>query len=398
MDQTNKKPNLFSLGILSAFFIMLFLSVAFTSSNKIKTRNTKAAMGPTTVNLVMNGAELKDPSGYLISVAITKASNTIPIGTARISFSYPKDIFDVSGIRFTTPFSQSAAGGTGTDVDKGEVTVVADWPRDATSGNLLDQSAGNSMMVAQIAFQVKTGKTASGTFKFTSAEIIGDSSGMPTNITVENHDPYIVGTSGGGADATPTVTGTPDVITPTLSVGNTTINLKLKFQGVVKKPAINIMRIRVAVMQGTNRYNGTGDFTSDDNGVWSGSAKVEMPSTSTTTGWSILVKGPKHMQKKICDTSPTESYAGTYGCGQGNITMTPAGANTFDFTKLTMLVGDLPEQDGIINSYDFSLIRNNLNTKDAKIISIADVNYDGKVDSQDASLVLAALSVRQDEQ
>ena len=69
----------------------------------------------------------------------------------------------------------------------------------------------------------------------------------------------------------------------------------------------------------------------------------------------------------------------------------------FDFTGIYLLVGDLPEQDGIVNSYDISLVRNLIGKTDVASLRQADLNLDGAVNAQDYSLVIAALSVRQDE-
>ena len=64
------------------------------------------------------------------------------------------------------------------------------------------------------------------------------------------------------------------------------------------------------------------------------------------------------------------------------------------------MVGDLPQQDGVVNSYDISLARNNIGVAgsyDPAVLALADLNLDGIVDSQDYSLVIAALSIRADE-
>ena len=64
------------------------------------------------------------------------------------------------------------------------------------------------------------------------------------------------------------------------------------------------------------------------------------------------------------------------------------------------MVGDLPQQDGLVNSYDISLVRNNIGVAGSQhpaVLALADLNLDGIVDSQDYSLVIAALSIRSDE-
>lgn len=191
----------------------------------------------------------------------------------------------------------------------------------------------------------------------------------------------------------PSTTPTP---TPTPVVK---INLRLKFQGIFQKPAqqYNKMNVRVGVFNPylSQTIYKTGAFVADENGDWWGS--VTFPEISPGSSFTIFIKGPKHIQKKICDGKPTETLPGTYKCGDGNITLV-TGDNNFVFTHIYQLVGDLPDQDGIVNSYDVSLVRNNLNKADATTLTLADLNLDGVVNTQDYSLIIAALSIRTDEE
>lgn len=182
--------------------------------------------------------------------------------------------------------------------------------------------------------------------------------------------------------------------TPILPLGNITLNLKLKFQGILKKPATNTMIVRVKLGGTRSTDYQTGTFTSDENGIWSGSVSFNVPSGS---GYIVYIKGPKHVQKKVCTATPTESFPGTYHCSVGGITLVD-GNNNIDFSGIYQLVGDLTEQDGVVNSYDTSLVRNNLGKTDAESLRLADLNLDGKVDTQDWSLIIAMLSVRADEE
>ncbi|MEN9328112.1 MAG: hypothetical protein RI947_920 [Candidatus Parcubacteria bacterium] len=181
-----------------------------------------------------------------------------------------------------------------------------------------------------------------------------------------------------------------------------TLNLKLKFQGVVKKAddALNSMKVQVVIGQGDEKSEPRyGTFTSDAQGIWSGS--VTFPDLQPGSDRAVFIKGPKHLQKKICEGTPVESTPGTYRCAVGNITLNQ-GANNFDFSTVYLLAGDLPEQsgaqNGIVDAYDTSYVRLALGSKEAKTISVADLNYDNIVDSQDYSLVIASLNVKYDEE
>lgn len=212
--------------------------------------------------------------------------------------------------------------------------------------------------------------------------------------------------SGGGALVTPTITqpATSPTVTGTVSptitqpvAGNVKLNLKLKYQGIGKLPAgnLNSMDIKVkAKKEGTsNILESSSKFTADSNGIWSGTVGFNIPDVGGK--WLVYIKGPQHLQKKICDAAPTETTPGTYRCSDGKITLA-VGSNDFNFSGITLLVGDL-DQSGVVDSVDLGLVKNNLGKTDADTLAKSDLNRDGRVDTQDFSLILAALSVRTDE-
>lgn len=177
------------------------------------------------------------------------------------------------------------------------------------------------------------------------------------------------------------------------------LNAKLKFQGITSKrpnDALNTMITKFTLYDETSNEKADYDLagvTSNDNGVWSG---VSDMTVNTDHKFSLLVKGPYHIQKKVCDVIPAETAGGTYRCARGNITLV-AGVNNLDFSGILQLAGDLSEQDGTVSSYDISLVRNCIGKTDETCLNNADVNRDGKVDTQDYSLIIAALSVKNDE-
>jgi Zn-dependent metalloprotease len=201
----------------------------------------------------------------------------------------------------------------------------------------------------------------------------------------------------------PSVTSTPTTVssptpTPTPTIG-IQINLKLKFQGIVNVPKYDLNKMKVKVTIHNEDYSVnqilSGNFMTTNGITWyNGIISFNIP---PGLDYTILIKGPKHIQKKICDEKPFESYPGTYHCLAGNINLKP-GLNGLDFSSIYQLVGDLPEQDGIVNSYDVSLVRNNLNKGDSDSVRIADLNLDGVVNTQDYSLIIAALAIRTDEE
>lgn len=172
------------------------------------------------------------------------------------------------------------------------------------------------------------------------------------------------------------------------------MTMKLKLQGIQSEPAHKTIKVKVTAVSGTGvTFPVLVDFT-PDGALWS--STVDFPGAVRGPNFYILVKGGKHVQKKVCDEEPTEQSVGIYSCQGANITIEDG--KDFDFSGITLMAGDLPTQDGIVDSYDLSLVRNNLNKTDEDILSVADVNLNGRVDAQDYSLIIQTLSIRPDDQ
>ncbi len=192
---------------------------------------------------------------------------------------------------------------------------------------------------------------------------------------------------------TPVITATPQ-ITGTVSK----ITMKIKLQGVAQKRAAEVtIPVKVTIAGANLPREGVSQsvkFTLGEAGVWTGT--FENPYVFSGSNYIVYIKGPKHIQKKICVVNPTELNPGTYRCQKGEIRL-QGGDNNLDFTGITMPIGDLPEQNGVVNSGDITLIRTSLGKSDETSLSLADVNYDGVVNTQDFSLLIEALEVRPDD-
>jgi len=187
-----------------------------------------------------------------------------------------------------------------------------------------------------------------------------------------------------------------------IPIDTVTLSLALKFQGIETQPANQAnqeMKVKVG-LTGTllpEPVSKTTTVRADDKGVWYGT--VDFSEIPPGSGYKVYIKGPKHLQKKVCDTQPTGDYY--YHCRPGETITLTAGKNLLDFSKIYMMVGDIPEngaQDGVINSYDIAFIRNNLGKTDSQVLVIGDFNLDGIIDTQDYSLLIAAMAVRYDEE
>ena len=203
---------------------------------------------------------------------------------------------------------------------------------------------------------------------------------------------------------TPAPTSTQPTAGPTPTPGkaaSVSLNLKIKFQGISKKPT-TATPLTVLVKLASGSFGTVSKlvaFTVNDSGEWSG--KADFDAVPTGGGYRVYIKGPKHIQKKICDTSPTEDKGGMYHCSDGKIALS-AGDNTLDFSKIILLAGDLPEaggkQNGVVDAYDTTFIRTNLGITDAAKLAIGDLNLDGIIDTQDYSMILQSLTIKFDEE
>lgn len=197
------------------------------------------------------------------------------------------------------------------------------------------------------------------------------------------------------------ITIAPNTPTPTKTVsGNDDVklNMKVRFQGVTRQPSASQDTMDVKVtLSGRNGFSKeqTVTFKADGSGLWSGSMPVS--NVTLNTDFAVLIKGPKHLAKKICVTNPRESVGGTYNCNEPNMTL-KKGDNDLDFSNIILLAGDLPQQNQVVDSVDIVFIRQNFSNQSPDALKRGDLNLDGIIDTQDYALVLAALSFKYDEE
>ena len=114
------------------------------------------------------------------------------------------------------------------------------------------------------------------------------------------------------------------------------------------------------------------------------------------TTYTIFIKGAHHIQKRLCQNNPSEDLAGKYDCQAGQITLR-RGQNVLDLSRIILLAGDLGNQDGVVDSVDVVGVRQRIGSRKAEDLDFADLNQDGIVDTQDFSLVLYSLNFKFDE-
>jgi len=136
------------------------------------------------------------------------------------------------------------------------------------------------------------------------------------------------------------------------------------------------------------------NFKKDQNLSWT--ARWEGSALPKGGEYSIRIKGPKHIARKICEVKPREAIPGTYRCEEGSISFM-TGENVIDTTNIVLLSGDILPQDGVVDARDIVFIRQNFGNRDQEVVKRADLNYDGIVDTQDYVLIQSALAFKYDE-
>lgn len=163
------------------------------------------------------------------------------------------------------------------------------------------------------------------------------------------------------------------------------VNLTLKAGGIKNASSQKLAaQVRVVGPDGKTSILYPLELSVGEGGVLIGS--FEIKDFTPKDNLKILIKGPMHLQKAICETNPKETEPGKYACTKGSISIKP-GQNNFDFTGISLIPGDLSPQDGKLNGYDYSQILNNLGSKDSKILSLFDLNLDGIIDKKDLGLL-----------
>ena len=348
---------------------------------------------------------------------------TNKISGATILVSYPKDILKFDG--FETPDICSGLDQTVKTVineDLGQIAVTKVKPS-AEDDMLPPKPEQQFFCFIRLAFRGITSTSSekrTGEIQFIAGpvgtyewEVVGPggaytpnhvdqkvaitvSSGTyPTTTPTPTVDPNLTLTPTTATSPVVTTTTTPSPTGPSKII-NAKVNYRIKLQGITGQPkAINSIDMKVGLYRDDTEVDTrTISFSPQADGTWV--ADTEYNNIPEASNYHITVKGPKHLQKRVCANNPTEIVDGTYRCNNG-VVVIKEGNNTLDFSKVYMLAGDLPLQNGIIDAVDIIYIRSNFGSQSAEVIARGDLNYDGIVDSQDYGIIINALSFKYDE-
>lgn len=326
------------------------------------------ATGPVKLVSIGNNAAFKDPLIYSVTDTEAEYARVLHVNSGD-----PSDTIATETEQSFIEFDLTVQG-TG----NGQATIQFDATRSEVSGTLPNNKLDFDIETTTATYQVGSGGGATNTpVPGASNTPVPQASNTPIPSASNTPVPQPSNTPGG--------------------TGNASLNMKLKFQGIPKKPtnsSAETVQIKLRAEGSNTPTTATGTFTPDDAGVYNGTVSMNVTPGSNYT---LYVKGPRHLQKKICVNNPVETATGTYRCGRGQVTIS-AGTNSLDLTKVLLLVGDLPAQDGIVDAYDTSFIRQSFGSTDIGKLAVGDLNRDGIIDTQDMSLVIQSLNVKYDDE
>ncbi len=111
-----------------------------------------------------------------------------------------------------------------------------------------------------------------------------------------------------------------------------------------------------------------------------------------TTFNYLRVKGPFHLSSRICLDNQSSKLDELTTC---DINFSDTNNTVYNFSNYPLVPGDI-DQDGTINTRDFSIIKSNLSASaDITCSKIGDLNLDGVVNSLDISLFKNSLASRE---
>lgn len=105
----------------------------------------------------------------------------------------------------------------------------------------------------------------------------------------------------------------------------------------------------------------------------------------------IRVKDSTHLASRMCLDNQNTKLDEVTTC---DISLKNTNTTVYNFSNYPLLSGDI-NQDGMVNSSDYSLLKNNFNN-DVQCGLQGDLNYDGIVNSLDSGLLKDSLSTKED--
>ena len=185
------------------------------------------------------------------------------------------------------------------------------------------------------------------------------------------------------------------------ATGGVQLQLSLKLQGINSTPATaRKLKFKMTLYRGEINQQQINDveLTASDanNGVYEGT--VSFDKITPADKFKLFIKGPKHIKKRFCHTTPTGGI--NYRCtGEEGFAIND-GVNVLDLTQIPLLSGDLPipTQDGFLNSQDVAALKTCIQERTTTCINQTDLNYDGAVNGTDFTIILNSMAIKYDDE
>ncbi len=391
---------------LLIIFAVIVTVVFFTILSKNYQRKTKASTGEfATLQFVPASVVAPPQQDVPVAIKLGQVSGPLSIQGYRILGSFDRTKIRITNVTYTLGRVTTGLG------DSTDLTQANATGRLVLQGEIFNSASvvvNQDTAVATIHLTVIDQNFTTSNFTFMGNLVALEQLYRLDLVPVNSSTLSVSNTSFTGTPVTtisPSVSVSPTA-TPTPS-GNTTLNMDLRFQGITKDltPAATMaVKVKLVSVATNESYSQVVTFTSGPLGIWTGSMNINVVSIGgVNTAYTLYVKGPKHLQKRVCVSTPTETTPGTYNCANYGIHLN-LGANIIDMRGITQLAGDLPispstqnAQDGLIDSVDTAYIVDHFNDRTAAVLTAADVNLDGNIDTQDYSIVIAALGIKYDD-
>lgn len=410
---TDFKKRVLVLGSLCLLFLGLIITLSVLPSTQVWRQR---AVGTNEVRLQLNPASRNLVRGESLTVKVELNSTVAKIiNTAGVDLQFDQNVFTVSGVACDANFPGEAkvevsgnkiylscfrlgstnlglVANTPTSLGQFILQVKEAAPVGSSSLAFIRSYIADYETAADLSNQGEAGSytIALGT---ATATLTPGATATPTQpaATATPTQP-----AAPGATATPTQPAATATPTQPASPGTPVLNFKVKFQGITQKRADQ--KVKVIVQKGdfTKTFADV-NVTANDSGLYAGS--VTLDEVMPGAGYTIFVKGPKHLSRRFCADNQAERCSSNRN---GTITLA-AGQNNLDFSKINLLAGDLPDpaddwkQSGVVNSLDYSLFQARLLKDDEDSLKVADVDLSGQVNAGDWLIMRLTLETAYDE-
>ncbi len=217
----------------------------------------------------------------------------------------------------------------------------------------------------------------------TSQSQILDGNGEPLTVS-----PISVTTNANNSQSSNTFIDPAILPQPNYPASTAVVTVRTKLYG-ISTPNQRVKAVAVAVGRVGDQHFETlpSEFVLQENSDGTFSGDVAFPNFRDGTKFSLMIKADTFLQRRICNSDAGEITLGQYRCIEPSLTIRAGQKNSFDFSKMSLIPGDLGAIDGVLNGYDLNLLRSNLGKNTPEAVGQADLNRDGTLDNKDFEIL-----------